>query len=61
MKDFDKIPRKIGVDKEKEGVSEILVEAVMNFYNVVTWQIKDGYVHSDRFSVEVGVHQCSIL
>ena len=61
-KAFDRVPRKvIEWALRKRGVNERLVRAVMRLYEGAKTKVKVGGGMSDGFSVEVGVHQGSVL
>ena len=61
-KAFDRVPRKvIEWALRKRGVNERLVRAVMRLYEGAKTKVKVGNGMSDGFSVEVGVHQGSVL
>ena len=61
-KAFDRVPRKvIEWALRKRGVNERLVKAVMRLYEGAMTKVKVGGGMSDGFSVEVGVHQGSVL
>ena len=45
----------------KKRISEVMVKAVMSLYNGAKTKVKVGSGLSDEFSVNVGVHQGSVL
>ena len=61
-KAFDRVPKKVMEwAMRKKKVPEAMVKAVMNLYDGVKRKAKVGSDLSDEFSVNVGVHQGSVL
>ena len=51
----------MGILKRKKGLAEVLVQAVMSFYEGSRTKVKVGSGTSAKCGVRVGVHQGSVL
>lgn len=61
-KAFDRVPRKVMEwAMRKKGLPEVMVKAVMSLYDGAKTKVKIDSKLTDEFSVEVGVHQGSVL
>ena len=61
-KAFDRVPRKVMEwAVTKKGLSEVMVLAVMSLYDGAKTRVRVGSAYSEKFEVEVGVHQGSVL
>ena len=61
-KAFDRVLRKvIEWALRKTGLPERMMRAVMSLYEDAKTKVEVGTVHSDEFSVKVGVHQGSAI
>ena len=61
-KAFDRVPRRVMKwAMRKKGLPEILVKAVMSLYEGAETKVRVGSGLSEEFSVQVGVHQRSVL
>ena len=61
-KAFDRVPRKVmECAMKKTSLSEIIVRAVMNFYQGAKTNGKVGLQLCEKFLEQVGVHQGSVL
>ena len=61
-KAFDRMPRKVmELTIRKEGLSEVMVWAVMSLYDGAKTRVRVGSAYSEEFKVNVGVHQESVL
>ena len=66
-KAFDRVPRKVmewfisGLFMRKNGLSEVIVRAVMSLYDGAKTRVRVGSAYSEEFEVKVGVHQGSVL
>ena len=45
----------------KKGLSEVIVRAVMSFYDGAKTRVRVGSAYLEEFEVKVGVHQGSML
>jgi len=61
-KAFDRVPRKVmeWVLRKKE-LPEVIVKAVMSLYECTKTRVQVEFGLSEAFSVQVGVHQGSVL
>ena len=61
-KAFDRVPRKVMEwALRKKGLPEVIVGAVMSLYHGTKTKVRVGSELSQEFSVQVGVHQGSVL
>ena len=61
-KAFDRVPRKVMEwALRKEGLAEVLEQAVMSLYEGSRTEVRVGSGTSDEFGVRVGVHQGPVL
>ena len=61
-KAFDRVPRKvIEWAMGEKGLSEVIVRAVMSFYDGTKTRVRVGSAYPEEFEVKVGVHQGSVL
>ena len=59
---FDRVSRKVTeMAMRKKKVSEVLMKALMSLYDGAKTKVKVGSGLSDKFRVNVGVHQGSVL
>ena len=56
-KAFDRVPRKVmELAMRKNGLSEVMVRAVMSLYDGAKARVRVGSAYSKEFEVKVGVH-----
>ena len=61
-KAFDRVPRKVMEwAMRKNGLSEVIIRAVMSLYDGAKTRVRVGSACSEEFEVKVGVHQGSVL
>ena len=61
-KAFDRVPRKVMKwAMRKKSLPEVIVRAVMTLYHGEKTKVRVGSESSEEFSVQVGVHQGSVL
>ena len=61
-KAFDRVRRKVAEwALRKKGLPEVLVQAMMSFYEGLRTKIRGGSGLLEEFGVSVGVHQGSVL
>ena len=61
-KAFDRVPRKVMEwPMRKKGLPEVIVRAVMSLYHGAKTKVRVGSELSEEFSVQVGVHQESVM
>ena len=61
-KAFDRVPKRVMEwAMRKKGLPNILVNAVISLYEGAETKVRVGSGLSEEFSVEVGVHQTSVL
>ena len=59
---FDRMSRKVTeMAMRKKKVSEVLMKALMSLYDGAKTKVKVGSGLSDKFRVNVGIHQGSVL
>ena len=51
----------LNIPYRKQGIPEVMVRAVMSFYEGAKTRVRVGLESSEDFEVEVGVHQGSVL
>ena len=61
-KAFDRVPRKVMEwAMRKNGLSKVIVRAVMSLYDGAKTRVRVGSAYSEEFEVKVGAHQESVL
>ena len=61
-KAFDRVPRKVMKwAMRKKDLSEVVVRAVMSWYDGAKTRVRVEFAYSEEFEVKVDVHQGSVL